>query len=160
MHALIKKYTLHIILNTYVEINVYESILKNLPVHTGILSRFYKNIPNVHEIECFGENTQSEAAKLISLKLYRLPEKAVVASLNMFTGTCMTSELYVSCDISEKSDSKSWLKALIQSDLSLGNSPEFTCTVNIITSEGDSILHEWKMSLERYSMNRLSFYKY
>ena len=116
---------------------------------TGMTSRDFRGIHSLQEVECFGDNLNSEV-KLISLKMYKLPESTVVASLNVYTNNCMTYGDYASCVIHLASVHQSRLRLLVH-DLEEGESREYGCTANTINPQGDSIFRNWKILLWRNS---------
>jgi hypothetical protein len=89
----------------------------------------------LQELECSG-NTLSADVKLLSLKLVTLPEATLLASLNLYTDTCLTFTEYSSCTNSSDNTHRSRLRLLVH-DLSEGDSNEYGCTANTMNSVGD-----------------------
>lgn len=108
-----------------------------------MVSRDFRGFPNLQEVECFGDNVDSELS-LTSLKLVKLPEKEILAVLRTDTETCLTFTDYTSCGIDTESTHKSRLRVLVH-DLREGEGREYGCTATTINAMGDAVYKTWKI---------------
>ena len=118
-------------------------------VLTGITSRDFKGIPSIQEVECWGEGLKPEV-KLLSLKLYRVSDNYVLASLNIYANTCLTYNDFSSCYVNSVDTHKSRLKALVH-DLEEGESRRYGCKATVVQSEGDASELKWSTVVRRRS---------
>ena len=102
----------------------------------GMVAREFKGIPSLQEVECWGYGLKPDV-KLMSLKLYAESENNVLASLNVFTNTCLTYTAYSSCFVDDSGGHRSTVKVLV-SDLREGESRTFGCKLTVLESEGDA----------------------
>ena len=112
-----------------------------------MLSRDFRGLPALQEVECWGEGLKTEV-ELISLKLVKLPESTELASLNVFKRTCMTHDEYASCEIDSRETHRSRVRVLVH-DLEEGQSREYGCTASIVAPNGDVSVQNWKISVKR-----------
>ena len=116
---------------------------------TGMGSRDFRGIPSIQEVECWGGNLDSDV-KLMSLHMYKLPDSTVLASLNVYTSSCMTFGDYASCVIHPTDTHKSKIRVLVH-DLDAGNSREYGCTANTLNSMGNPMVSTWKLLVKKNS---------
>ena len=112
-------------------------------------SRYFRGIPSIQEVECWGTDLSTDV-KLISLKLVRLPESTVLASLNVITSNCMTYGEFSSCFVHPSETHKSKVRVLVH-DLEEGEDREYGCTANTVNPQGDPVLKNWKILVRRKS---------
>lgn len=105
-------------------------------VVTGLTSSTFKNIPEIQEVECWPGNMESDL-KLLSLSLYRVSDKSVLALLNVYTNNCLTHGEYSSCVIDASDPRKSKVRVLV-ADLQEGESRTYGCDVKAFTSRGET----------------------
>ena len=113
------------------------------------MSRDFKGFPSLKEVECWGGSLEPEV-KLLSLQLYSLPERTVLASLNVLTKNCVTFGEYSSCVINSDDTHKSRLRILVY-DLVEGEGKEFGCTANSLKSLGNTKTLNWSIRVTRKS---------
>lgn len=119
---------------------------------SGMRSHDFREFPSIKEVECDGKSLKSEV-KLLSLRLFRVnPESAVeeseaLASLNVFEKTCMTFSEYSSCIINTQDTHSSRLRILVH-DLREGETREYGCTANTMTSFGISDSESWEILVQ------------
>ena len=113
----------------------------------GLTVSDFKDIVSIQEIICEGEGLSPEV-KLLSLKLYRLTEEHVQASLNIYANTCLTYTEYSSCHVDSVDTHKSRVKVLVY-DLEEGQSRRYGCKATIVRSEGDASELNWSIVVQR-----------
>ena len=113
------------------------------------MSRDFKGFPSLKEVECWGGSLEPEV-KLMSLQMYTLPERTILASLNVITKNCVTFGDYSSCFIDKDDTHKSRLRILVY-DLGEGESKDFGCTANSLKSLGNTQTLTWIISVTRKS---------
>ena len=116
---------------------------------TGMLSRDFKGIPSIQEVECWGGKLEAEV-KLLSLKMYTTSDNSVLASLNVFANSCITFGAMSSCFIEAADTHKSRLRVLV-ADLEEGESREFGCKASTVNSLGDPHTTTWSIVVRRKS---------
>ena len=114
-----------------------------------MLSRDFKDIPSLKEVECWGANLNPDV-KLLSLKLYQVTDNSVLASLNVITNSCVTFGDFSSCAIDTVDTHKSRLRVLV-ADLQEGETRHFGCKANTLKPLGDSETLTWTLSVTRKS---------
>ena len=121
--------------------------LYKLLLFAGLTARDFKGIASIQEMECWGEGLRPEV-KLLSLKLYRISDSFVLASLNVFANTCLTYSDFSSCQLSTTDTHKSRLKVLVY-DLEEGESRRYGCKATVVKSEGDARELNWSIVVTR-----------
>ena len=111
--------------------------------------RDFKGFSSLKEVECWGGSLEPEV-KLLSLQLYTLPERTVLASLNVITKNCVTFGDYASCFIDGNDTHKSRLRILVY-DLAEGEREEFGCTAISLKSLGNTKTLNWSIYVTRPS---------
>ncbi|KAL8615872.1 hypothetical protein ACOMHN_058939 [Nucella lapillus] len=109
--------------------------------------RDFKGIDSIKEIICQGKGLQTEV-KLLSLKLYKISENDVQASLNIYANTCMTYADYSSCRVNSEDTHSSVVKVLVW-DLKPGQSRRYGCKATVVRSEGDANEVMWSLVVTR-----------
>ena len=115
----------------------------------GMTATDFKGIPSIQEVECWGEGLKPEV-KLLSLKLYRVSDSFVLASLNIYANTCLTYSDFSSCYVNSVETHKSRLKVLVY-DLEEGESRRYGCKATVVQSEGDASELKWSTIVTRRS---------
>jgi hypothetical protein len=110
-------------------------------------SHNFRGISVIQEVVC-SASTLNADVKLTSLQLFRLPESSVVVSLNVLTNSCITFTEYSSCTIDLVNTHRSLVKILVH-DLDPGESTAYGCTANAVTSLGNPIWENWKLTVVR-----------
>lgn len=106
-------------------------------------ARPFKGMPSIQEVECWGAGLKPEM-KLMSLKLYRNSDQSVLASLNVYSNTCLTYVDYSSCHVNSTDTHESRLRVLV-SDLGEGESREYGCTALGLRTTGDAGETTWSL---------------
>lgn len=101
----------------------------------------FKGIPSIQEVECWGAGLKPEL-KLMSLKLFTNVDRAVLASVNVISNTCLTYTEFSSCFVDTLHTHKSRLRVLV-SDLEEGESREYGCTALALRTTGDASEFTW-----------------
>lgn len=115
----------------------------------GMISRDFKDIPSLKEVECWGANLNPDV-KLMSLKLYRVTDNSVLASLNVFTNSCVTFGDFSSCTVDTVDTHKSRLRVLVP-DLEEGETRRYGCKANTLKPLGDTETLIWTLPVTRKS---------
>lgn len=116
---------------------------------SGMRSWDFKGFSSLQELECSGGSLEPEV-KLLSLQMHRLSDNKALASLNVFSNTCVTLGDFSSCVIDNVDTHKSRLRVLVF-DLEEGESREYGCNVNTMNSFGVTKLTKWKYRVRRKS---------
>ena len=98
------------------------------------MERDFKGIPSIKEVLCLGHGVNPEL-KLMSINMYTNSEQSLLASLNVFTNTCMTYTAYSSCFVDNTGGHESKVKVLV-TDLEEGESRKFGCMLTVLDSKG------------------------
>ena len=109
----------------------------------------FKGLPSIQEVECMGRGLKPEV-KLLSLRLYRKADGAVLASLNVFADSCLTYGDYSSCRVDTTDTHRSRARVLAP-DLGEGESREYGCTATVVGSEGVARELTWSILVLRQS---------
>lgn len=96
---------------------------------------------------CAG-GTLTPEVKLISLQIHRLRDSAALASLNIYTNSCITLGDFSSCHIDSADTHRSRLKILVV-DLDEGESREYGCVVTTVSSFGNAEVTNLKILVSR-----------
>lgn len=127
-------------------------IIHNVCSLTGMSTHTFRDISEIQEVECSASSLNADV-KLTSLQLFKLPEsesKDVLVSLNVLTNSCITFTEYSSCRIDLVNTHRSLVKVLVH-DVNPGESRAYGCTANAVTSLGNPIWENWRLSVLRES---------
>ena len=114
----------------------------------GLTSRDFRGFPSLQEVEC-GGGTLNTDVKLMSLHIYTLPDSAALASLNVYTNSCITFGEYSSCRIHPTDTQKSKVRILVH-DLEEGSGRQYGCTANALNALGHPVVFTWKLFVRRH----------
>ena len=114
---------------------------------SGLTSRDFRGFPSLQEVECTGQSLKPEV-KLIALQMYTLPDRRLLASMNVISNECVTLGDYSSCRVNKTDTHKSKLKLLV-SDLREGKSRGYQCIANTFDSYGSTRVFTWTITVER-----------
>ena len=115
----------------------------------GMTVRHFRGFSSIQEVECWGGNLDSDL-KLMSLQMYKFSDSAVLASLNLYTKSCMTYSDFSSCVINPMDAHKSRLRLLVH-DLLEGESRKYRCTVVGVKPTGITKTSTWSITVTHYS---------
>ena len=118
-------------------------------VYAGLTSRDFKGIPSLQEVECSGRSLEPEV-KLLSLRMHSLADDRVIASLVVFSNTCVTRGDFSSCVIDTVDTHRSTLRLLVV-DLEEGESRKYGCKVHTMDSFGNPATSTWTRFVQRNS---------
>ena len=124
-------------------------VKQNYVSFSGMAVRHFKGFPSLQEVSCSAGNLRTEA-KVLSLKMFTLPENSILASANPVMKECVTFGEYSSCSVDGSDTRKSHLRVLV-SDMDEGEIRRFGCRVNSFDSVGDTISTIWSITVERKS---------
>ena len=116
---------------------------------SGMTARHFRGIPSIQEVECWGGYVAPDA-KLISLQMFKRSESSVLASLNLYTNSCMTYGEFSSCVIDLRDVHNSRLRLLVH-DLAEGESREYRCTAVGMAPSGSTKTVSWTIVVTRNS---------
>ena len=103
---------------------------------SGMMERDFKGIPSIKEVLCLGHGVNPEL-KLMSINMYTNSEQSLLATLNVFTNTCMTYTAYSSCFVDNTGGHESKVKVLV-TDLEEGESRRFGCKLTVMDTKGNA----------------------
>ena len=86
--------------------------------------------------------------KLLSLKLFTVENNAVLASLNVFSNTCLTYSDYSSCSVDVANTHRSQLRVLVY-DLEAGERRRYGCRALALRTSGDEKALVWSVEVWR-----------
>ena len=108
--------------------------MQTQPQITGMTSRNFKGFPSLKEVQCSGRALKPDL-KLLSLQLYRVPKEEMIASLVVFSNTCVTMGDYSSCVVNTGDTHVSTLRTLV-TDMREGERRQYKCTASAMDSYG------------------------
>ena len=111
--------------------------------------RHFKGFHSLQEVVCSAGTLRPEV-KVLSLKMFTLPENSVLATANPVMKECVTFREYSSCSVDGSDTRKSEVRVLV-SDMDEGEIRRFGCRVNSFDSLGDTISTAWSVTVERRS---------
>ena len=111
--------------------------------------RTFKGISSLQEVECWGGHLDPDV-KLLSLKMYTVPQQKVLAYLFLVSSECMTYSEYSSCFIDESDPKRSRLRVLV-SDLAEGEKRIYGCEADRVKYLERTKTSVWSILLERNS---------
>nr|KAG5701997.1 hypothetical protein BaRGS_015732 [Batillaria attramentaria] len=111
--------------------------------------RVFENIPNVLEVQCSGEILDS-SSDLLMLTLYSTlystsESRQILASVNLRTEKCVSSQLFASCHLNTRDPKKTKLKVLV-ADLAEGELRSYGCTAGVPFLAKHAGKRQWKVS--------------
>ena len=109
--------------------------------------RNFKGFPSLQEVECWGRKVEPEA-KLLSLRMYTILDKSVLAYVNILTLECLTFSEFSSCVLNSTDTHQSRLRVLV-SDLKAGESRDYGCEVSTLKSLEGTKTTLWTISVTR-----------
>ena len=110
-------------------------------------TRDFKGIPSLQEVECVGKYLTPDL-QLLSLKLFRISDSSLLASLNVFRNSCVTFGDYASCRVDTADTHKSSLRALVV-DMAEGESKAYGCNASTLNSLGYTRTVTWTILVTR-----------
>ena len=124
---------------------------------SGLKAKYLNGHRNIQEVECIDESMIT-GLRLLSLKIYIVPNGTLIGSLNVITGTCLTYMSYASCDVNSETLHASRLSVLVV-DLKAGYSEEYVCRKIYINTQGDTLISTLSL-LVNGSRKRIQTYIY
>lgn len=120
-----------------------------LAFFSGLTSGSFKGIASIQEVECTGSGLKPEV-KLMSLRMQAISDPSPLASLNVFTNTCMTYTDYSSCVVDIRNTHMSALRILVY-DLGVGESREYECVATVLKPSGKASEVTWSIVITERS---------
>ena len=103
----------------------------------------FRGIQSLQEVECSGR-TLTRAVDTLSLSLFKMSEKTPLVTVKTYKNTCHTFTDYASCQI-DTGDPKKSLARVLVSDLRVGQTAVFGCTVTVLYGIGHSQVYNWSI---------------
>lgn len=125
-----------------------DEVLTVQPLIAGMSARDFRGIPSVQEVECTGGALEAEV-HLLTLKLFRVADDVMLASLNHFTGDCVTSGEFSSCVLDRVDTKRSRLRTLV-ADLDEEETRRYGCVVGVLRNT-DLAKFTWTVDVKRNS---------
>ena len=111
--------------------------------------RDFLRFPSLQEVECSGESLKVEV-NLLSLKLFRTSDNAVLALINPLKNTCKTFHEFSSCSINTGDTRRSLVRTLV-ADLEEGETTRLGCNVTTFLEDGHAQMYSWFINVHRKS---------
>ncbi|KAL8563676.1 hypothetical protein ACOMHN_035410 [Nucella lapillus] len=96
---------------------------------------------HITEVECSGEVLDTDT-DLLTMVLYHVPDKQKVATANLKSGECSTSDQFSSCLINIHDSHRTKLRTLVL-DLVEGELRHFGCNLTTFKSDGSTDIVSW-----------------
>lgn len=96
---------------------------------------------HVLEVECSGETLASDK-DLLSMVLYSARDNKVLATVNLKTRECATSDRFSSCVFDERDSHRTRLRALVL-DIAEGETWPFGCNLTTFKTADGAIFVSW-----------------
>ena len=113
----------------------------------GMTVRDFLGFPSLQEVECSGGSLTGDV-NLLSLKLFRTSDNAVMAIINPLKNTCKTFHEFSSCDINTGDSRKSLVRTLV-ADLEEGETTVLGCNVTTFLEDGHAQMYSWFITVHR-----------
>ena len=114
---------------------------------SGMSTHDFKGISSLQEVECKGTYLNPDV-QLLSLKLFRITDSSLLASLNVFRNSCVTFGDFSSCFVDTVDTHKSSLRTLVV-DLDEGESKAYGCNASTLNSLGYTQTLTWTILVTR-----------
>ncbi|KAL8615874.1 hypothetical protein ACOMHN_058941 [Nucella lapillus] len=92
-----------------------------------------------------GHNLKAEV-KLLSLQLFQLPDSRLLATLNVFSNSCVTLGDYSACQVYGGDTHRSQLRVLV-TDLQAEEGRRYKCTANVVDGYGFPEVLTWILTV-------------
>ena len=123
------------------------SSVKDASPFPGMTVRDFLGFPSLQEVECSGGSLTGDV-NLLSLKLFRTSDNAVMAIINPLKNTCKTFHEFSSCDINTGDSRKSLVRTLV-ADLEEGETTVLGCNVTTFLEDGHAQMYSWFITVHR-----------
>ncbi|PVD27102.1 hypothetical protein C0Q70_12253 [Pomacea canaliculata] len=123
-----------------------QQITWNLTVRGRMISRDFRGIHSLQEVECSGRNIGGGCETDVSLKLFRVADGAVLAFVNPLVNECITFEEFSSCYTNLGDSRKTFLRVLV-SDLAEGETRMYGCVATTVRSFDTTQQHTWNITI-------------
>ncbi|XP_025101731.1 uncharacterized protein LOC112568586 isoform X18 [Pomacea canaliculata] len=111
----------------------------------GMSVRDFRGFESIQEVECWGAHLEPEV-NILFLKLFEVSNQTVFAYLNVQSRTCLTFAEFSSCFVDPVNSRGSRLRILV-SDLEVGESRRYGCTLSTWRSLKDTETFTWSVSV-------------
>lgn len=116
---------------------------------SGLSSRRFLGLQDIHEVECSGQSLHTEL-DLLTMVFYEVTSDETLGFVNHGKRECTAAHVFVSCDVDDRDARRTRLKALI-SDLAEGESRAYGCNITAVGTRGRSKLLSWTISIHQIS---------
>ncbi|XP_076457957.1 uncharacterized protein LOC143291754 isoform X2 [Babylonia areolata] len=107
----------------------------------GMRTSAFQGNSHITEVECSGEVLDS-STDLLTMVLYHVPDKRKVATANLKSGECSTSDHFSSCLIGRHDSHRTKLRTLVL-DLSPEEPRRFGCNLTTFSTDGTTSIISW-----------------
>lgn len=107
--------------------------------------RDFRGFESIQEVECSGGHFEAEV-NILYLKLFEVSNQTVLAYLNHPSRNCLTFAEFSSCFVDPLNSRGSRLRILV-SDLDVGETRQYGCTVSTWKSLKDTEKFTWSVSV-------------
>ena len=115
----------------------------------GMTVRDFLGFPSLQEVECSGGSLKTKV-NYLSLTLFKMSDKSVIATLISSKNTCKTFLEFSSCTIDSSDSRKSMVRTLV-ADLEEGGSTALGCNVTTVLESGHPRVFSWSLLVRRRS---------
>lgn len=117
---------------------------------SGMTVRNYRGITSIQEVECWGGKLQPEV-QLLSIRIFTVPDKTLLARLDLLNDACSTFGEYASCYLDSNNAQNSRLRVLVH-DLGEGESKIYGCKTSTLDPKEDKYSSAvWSLAVYRNS---------
>ena len=106
-------------------------------------TRPFQGHSHITEVECSGERLDSDT-DLLTMVLYHVPDKRVLATANLKSRECSTSDQFSSCMINDRDSHSTRLRTLIL-DMAEHELRHFGCNLTTFRTDGTTDIISWSI---------------
>lgn len=110
-------------------------VVKYLFPLSGMVSRDFRGIPSIQEVECWGGYLEADA-KVFSLTLFKISDNRILSNVNHLTNQCVTYGDFSSCTIDSGNTRNSRIRILV-TDMAEEEARKYGCNVTSFKLVGE-----------------------
>ena len=108
-----------------------------------MLTRPFQGHSHITEVECSGEKLAADT-DLLTMVLYHVPDKRVLATANLKRKECSTSDQFSSCLINDRDSHRTRLSTLVL-DLAERELRHYGCNLTTFKTDGTTDIISWSI---------------
>lgn len=113
---------------------------------SGLRVKAFKGLHHVQELECSGEDLDSDTNVLL-MTLFSFPSDKTIASANLGGDQCSTSAMFSSCVLDRANSRRTRIRTLLL-DFRDGDVLKFGCNVTTARSGGRAYFISWSLTVK------------